>query len=261
MHKKSQETERRNRIEKVSEVLRKFGLVDRFGLNDLFLIEDFPTIKTIEKYIDQNKDYLPTGLSSKYLAKVILSKIKEPSPELAAWQHKHGELFLEFKNISTGKRSASTYHNHIFALLKAIFDGFLDNPKKEQSSGNKLGFIDIVFDNIAEDGFFSRLRRDHNIPCSTIPIECKNYSDDLTNTEYNQLYSRLKKDCCFGILICRRITDKKKSLAHCKEAITNNKYMIVLDDNDISLLFNLRKKGKDAEIDNFWGQKFRDLIL
>jgi len=258
---KSQEQKRRNKIEKLAEALRSFKIVDRFGLSNLISTKDSPTIIDIKKCINKNKEYLPSGISTDYLAKAILVKIQEPPTGISLWQNKYKGLHLNFKKIPAGKKYASVYQDHILELLNAIFEGILSNPKKEQPSENTLGFIDIVFDNTADEGFFSRLKKEHNIPSVAIPIECKNYSDDLKNEEYHQLYSRLKKNCCFGLLICRKISNRKKSLAHCKGKLTEGKYMLVLDDEDICLLFNLRKKGDYSGIDDFWGQKFRDLIL
>ena len=51
------------------------------------------------------------------------------------------------------------------------------------------GRIDIIADNYGQAGLFAELRQELNT--TSVPIECKNYNDDLGNEEFNQLNDRL----------------------------------------------------------------------
>ena len=72
-------------------------------------------------------------------------------------------------------------------MLQAIFYPSLLHPKKEAEIDEGRKRIDILFDNAAENGFFSRLVNAHRIFAPYVVVECKNYSEDPENPELDQL--------------------------------------------------------------------------
>lgn len=92
--------------------------------------------------------------------------------------------------------------------------------------------------------FFYGLKNDYNIFCPNIVIECKNYNDDLANSEVDQLIGRLNKHIGnFGILAARKITDDKLLIQRLKDALRDDKYIIYIVDQDIIKLLELKKSG------------------
>ncbi|GAH38940.1 unnamed protein product, partial [marine sediment metagenome] len=131
------------------------------------------------------------------------------------------ELYLsELKTLKSGPDDASNFHRVSARLLSTIFDYQLKNPIIEKEINEGRGRIDIRFQNKNEPGFFKNLKELRDIKCPTIPVECKNCSQDPGNPEFDQLSGRLKPNRgMFGILICRKIENKEKTIDHCKDKI------------------------------------------
>ena len=92
-----------------------------------------------------------------------------------------------------------------------IFRNQLCEPIIEQEINDGRGRIDIVYKNRNKDGIFKDLKDLRNIPCPEIMVECKNYANDLSINEYNQLSDRLNADRgMLGFLLCE--IRKMKSL-------------------------------------------------
>jgi hypothetical protein len=141
-------------------------------------------------------------------------------------------LLREMQSIRPGTEGANLYHHAVANLISCLFGTSLGNRHIEQDLHGKLKRMDIVYDNIADDGFFRWLA--WNYKSSTIVVECKNYSGDLKNPEIDQLAMRFSNDRGrIGFLTCRSLHDKEKALARCKAvAQDQNGFIILLDDGD-----------------------------
>lgn len=94
-------------------------------------------------------------------------------------------------------------------------------------------------------------------------IECKNYSKEIKNPEFDQMIGRFNgKRGKFGIIVCRKIKDRSELLKHQKDAMNDDKGVIlVLDDKDISKLLTFKAKSEENEIDCFFEEKLDSLIM
>ncbi|MBK2402824.1 hypothetical protein EPJ89_06570 [Erysipelothrix sp. strain 2 (EsS2-6-Brazil)] len=121
------------------------------------------------------------------------------------------DAFIHTLNsIPTGKDSAYEYHDCILGILTFIFYPSLSNPKKETPIDEDSKRIDICFTNTSESGFFRNLKTE--IASNYIYVECKNYSNDVSNPEYDQLANRFNiSSSMVGFLICRSIKNEKSS--------------------------------------------------
>lgn len=151
----------------------------------------------------------------------------------------------ELKSLSMilpGKEQAHDYHNTVFEYLKIIFEKELRRGKKETPINSGRKRIDITFDNAGKEGFFFDLKNQYDIKCAKILIECKNYNESLQNPEFDQLTGRFNNWYGeFGLLICRSITCRKKSISQCKDILNSGKgVVIVLTDEDLKKLMDLR---------------------
>ena len=123
--------------------------------------------------------------------------------------------------------------------------------------------IDILFENRATSGFFERLEAQHKIFCPLIFVECKNYSHDPENPEFDQLVGRFHDERGrFGIMVCRKITDATLKRARCGDIIGGGTgCLIVLDDKDVIGLVQARNANDFDQIEDLLSQKLTEVLL
>lgn len=115
------------------------------------------------------------------------------------------------KSIPVGKKGAYEYHDCILGILTFVFYPSLTNPKKETPIDEKTKRIDICYTNTSGNGFFRNLKTE--IVSNYIYVECKNYSKDVSNPEYDQLASRFNASSSMvGLLLCRSIKNEETAL-------------------------------------------------
>lgn len=143
----------------------------------------------------------------------------------------------------------------MIGVLEELFYPSLVNPKKEYLRNEGRKRIDISFLNTAGDGFFADLSK-LDIPCKKVFFECKNYSSDLHNPEFDQLNGRFAQNISqFGFLLCRKIEDKKLFLQRCKDFVRDKQHFIIgLDDKDIKILL------KSSNVNSFLEKKLEEII-
>jgi hypothetical protein len=173
------------------------------------------------------------------------------------------ENAANLRDIPPGRENAGQYHEAILGILTYIFYPWLTYPVKEQRINEGRKRIDIVFNNSAEDGFFSQLVQLHKVHCPYIHIECKNYSEDPENPELDQLTGRFSdKRGNFGILVCRNIDDQENLMKRLKDIVNHTHgRIIVLDDSDVMSLLELKRSGRGKEISDFLAEKLRNVLM
>ncbi|MCI0447174.1 hypothetical protein L0152_28700, partial [bacterium] len=165
----------------------------------------------------------------------------------AIWSEKYLEddpevrtALTHLDDLKPGREDAGDYHETVFILLKFVFDWALENFEKEYKMDQGRGRIDIIADNHAGGGLFGDLRKDFN--AWSVPMECKNYTSDLGNNEFNQITDRLgSKTSHFGMIFCREITDQDAMLKHCTDRwLRQHNVILLIDDRVLKELVNLR---------------------
>ncbi|MBN8979682.1 MAG: hypothetical protein J0I29_00155, partial [Rhizobiales bacterium] len=173
-----------------------------------------------------------------------------------------GNLAKVFKKIKPGPKAASAYHRLVMGSLTALFYPSLTQPHKEWEIHDGRKRIDIVFTNAADTGFFAHRRNDQKVNANAIIVECKNYSEDLKNTEIDQLLARFDDNRGkFGIITCRSIENPKALLRRCKDASSRSQgYIISLTDEDICNMLAAKSLLEDEHVEALLQRKFRDLL-
>lgn len=177
-------------------------------------------------------------------------------------QQDYNELIEKLKNIPPGRDSAGEYHDFIIGALNAIFYPLLTYPKKESPINDDLKRIDIRYVNAATYGFFSGLSQLKGIPAPFIFVECKNYQDDVSNPECDQLATRFNgRRGRLGILVVRNVEDRVRLINRCRAICRDGHgYIIPLEDSDIIRLLNLKKKNDEIGIDEFLEERLAEII-
>lgn len=146
------------------------------------------------------------------------------------------ELVANMMKLSTGADKASEYENIIEKIFTIIFYPSLVYPSKQHNIHNKRKRVDITYTNESDKGFFYWLSTHYC--CPYMFVECKNYSNEINNPEIDQISGRFSPSRGkVGILVCRKIKDKKLLMARCIDTKNDDRgYIIPLDDEDIRKL-------------------------
>jgi hypothetical protein len=221
-------------------------------------INQYPEL--LEKYKNQKANEISMGVENTSILKkqkridTIADEIKEKIDKL--------------NNIPRGMADASTYHKHIHDCLNTIFNNpgtpnYLSNPRIEDKYNDGRKRIDVTFHNNSNSGFFSRLSNYGSLFCAKIFFECKNYTQDINNTAYDQMIGRFNnRTSTIGYIICRSIEDKQKCIETCKDFVMNGRgFIMVLTDADIiKLLEATSHKNRDNLIDKILHEKIDEIV-
>lgn len=190
-------------------------------------------------------------------------KLAETDVGIEAQSIDYNNLMDNLSLIPSGPEHASDYHNYIIGVLTAIFHPFLINPKKEHEIHEGRKRIDIVFENAAKEGFFYKLPNNKKVPSGYIMVECKNYSRDIANPELDQIAGRFSINRGqFGLIVCRSFDDKQLFIQRCRDTANDGRgFIIVLDDKDIVQLLTLKKQNKIKDINNFFENRYQELVM
>jgi hypothetical protein len=233
--------------------VHKKDLVKEYPLSKDFLFEfseEHPEV--LERYKD-SLPQIPEPLTDEQL------EIRQPDPREAALT----DVIDQLAQIPPGRNAAGRYHNTILGALTAIFSPALVHPVKEREIDQGRKRIDIKFTNRDQTGFFHFISAVHGIRCPYIFFECKNYSDDIENPEIDQLLGRFSDlRGTLGFIVCRSVKDKDLLLRRQRDAVAARRgYILILDDNDILQLLQLRIAGNRAGVDEFLDRKLEELLL
>ncbi len=170
------------------------------------------------------------------------------------------EILIALENCPPGKRASADFQNLIVGILHFLFYPTLTNPVLEQSVNDGRKRIDITFENEAMGGVFARLRQDPFLIAREIMIECKNYTHDLENPEFDQMIGRFDpRRGRFGIIVCRTVEDKMKTQLRCSDAFASQQGAIaVLCDEDISVALQAGPLGREVRINEIIQSQLRN---
>lgn len=177
-------------------------------------------------------------------------------------QQDYDKLIEKLKSIPPGKSAAGEYHDFIVGALSAIFYPLLTYPEKESPINDDLKRVDIRYINVATYGFFSSLSRLKGIPSPFIFVECKNYQEDVSNPECDQLATRFNdRRGRLGILTVRSVDNRAKLINRCRAICRDGHgYIMPLEDSDIIHLLNLKKDNNEMELDKFLEERLAEII-
>jgi hypothetical protein len=147
-------------------------------------------------------------------------------------------LILRLAEIPAGNQDASAYHRLSMGICTFLFYPQLICPVKEREIHEGRKRIDIKFTISGEHGFFQRMLQAPQTRAISAMIECKNYTKDISNPEFDQLTSRFgHQRGFFGMMLCRSIENRGRVVAACRDAANDGRgYMLVLEDQDLIIM-------------------------
>jgi hypothetical protein len=172
------------------------------------------------------------------------------------------QLLETLRRVPTGRDNASEYHKLIIGALSFLFYPGMIEPVKEAELHEGRKRLDIRFTNAASTSFFRRILSAPQTRALTVPVECKNYSEDLGNPEFDQLSGRFGLTRgFFGFLCCRSFLNKERMLASCRDAALDGRgYIIVLDDDELANMLTAVAIGNRSTIDSSLNKRLSELL-
>jgi hypothetical protein len=147
-------------------------------------------------------------------------------------------LGVALKSIRPGMKHAGEYHRLMVSVIEFLFFPNLLNPKKEREIHEGRKRIDILVENGAREGILHRLHDVRGLPCSFVPVECKNYTTEVANPELDQLAGRFSTNRGkFGMLCCRRFEDRALFIDRCRDTHRDQRGLIIALDDETLLRF------------------------
>lgn len=182
---------------------------------------------------------------------------KELGTPLPDWDGLLNDLLA----VRAGADEAKKYEKAVQALFDALFYPWLMYPIPQTRLNNGRKIVDITYTNVAQDDFFGWVKSVH--PAGYIFVECKNYSKEVGNPELDQLAGRFAPSRGkVGILVFRKITDRDRLTASCRDTAKDERgFIIALDDDDIKALVNAIKNKPAGERLNLLRERFNELVL
>ena len=252
----------RSRLFTLARTLRRFGLVDNFGLSELVQRKTMPSSAAIARLVTESGNLLPPGTSAKFIAASIISDLKAAQHGNADLS-KLSELVATLPKIPKGQQAAVKYQKTMLSIFRLWFEHRLGAMKLEETMFSGTKRVDIWAKNDQAAGFFVDLRTRFGLHCPRIFFECKNYTDDPKNPEFDQLLGRLNKTSTeVGFILCREIKDVDRVRQRCKEAyLRDKKLMLWLTDADVIELVQVRIRDGAAAMDALLEQRLDEVTL
>lgn len=163
--------------------------------------------------------------------------------------------------VPAGGVDASTYHSLIVGIVEFVFFPNLGIPRKEQEIHQGRKRIDILVENGAREGIFSRLHLIRGLPCAFVAMECKNYRTEVGNPEIDQLAGRFSPNRGqIGFLVCREFENRTRFIERCRDTFRDQRGLIApLDDRTILELLESIGNGKRSEVDDRIAQLINEI--
>lgn len=231
-------------------VVYKKDLEKEFPCTKAFLYEfSRAHPEVLQKYRDHLVEVERRGVSS------VVEDEDEPAIANA--------LITALESIPVGTATATEYHRLMVGAVEFIFFPQLIAPKKEKEIHEGRKRIDILMENAAHGGIFHRLHAIRRLPCSFIPIECKNYSTEIANPELDQISGRFSPiRGKVGLICCRTFEDRNLFIRRCRDTFQDDRGLIVpLDDERITQLLQLIGTGQRRRIDNQMSEWIDEVFL
>ena len=156
-------------------------------------------------------------------------------------------LSIALGQLKPGKKEWSTFQQLSCDIFSQLFSPPLTPPRFEHSDADKRNRRDMIYENSTEYPFWKSIRDLYR--GYYIVVDAKNYSKPISKQPVIDVAHYLKPYGCgmFAVLITRKGANKSAIHAIKEQWIGNNKMIIVLDDNDMLEMLNLKQTNDKPE--------------
>jgi hypothetical protein len=226
--------------------------------------------KTVDAHYPTDKDFLARfskehpDVINKYRESIKLAGSKIPNLSSGPIEEADLARYLatELADIPTGQASADRYHSLMIGVVSFLFFPDLIYPKKESEINQGRKRIDITYTNGKVSGFFYRIAIDQDIKANIVHVECKNYTSDIANAEFDQLIGRFDNNRGrFGLLLFRQASDMQRVTERARDAARSGQGIVLpLDDAFVATALGKIACGARSEIDAIIDRLYRSII-
>jgi len=204
----------------------------------------------LERYKEDSKNSPKVALSHGEISDTV----ETPQPD---WD----KLLNDLVDVETGADEAKKFEKAVQALFDALFYPWLMYPIPQTRLNGGRKIVDITYTNVAQDDFFQWVKS--NFPAGYIFVECKNYSTDIGNPEFDQLAGRFSPSRGqVGLLISRKIENRALVEQSCRDTANDHRgFIIALDDDDLKELVDAVKNKPAGERLDLLRERFNRLVL
>lgn len=159
-----------------------------------------------------------------------------------------------------GDKAATAYQKRVAGILDQVFGHSLGSSELEVKINEGRKRLDITWVNQASYGVFHWLSMNHTAPY--VVGECKNYTNDLTNTEVDQLIGRFSPlRGRVGLLLYRSVKNRDLLIKRCIDAFAHGQGVILaFNDDDVATLAGMDRNGEwDGEQSKFLQERVAEI--
>lgn len=155
-------------------------------------------------------------------------------------------LINDLASIPKGSKDANRYHDFCISAISFLFFPNLIYPHKEREINDGRKRIDIAYTNGKDSGLFYRIAFDQHLLANIIYVECKNYTNEISNPEIDQLVGRFDHvRGRFGMLLFRDSDNLKRLKSRCRD-VAKQKNGVALPIDDAFLIKCLEHIENDS---------------
>jgi hypothetical protein len=171
-------------------------------------------------------------------------------------------LVERLEGVQVGRDWADEYHSLMIGVMSFLLFPNLIYPRKEDKINQGRKRLDITYTNGKVSGLFHRLAFDQWVLANIVHVECKNYSNEIANPEFDQLIGRFDADRGrFGLLLFRSSDDLDLVFARARDAAKAKQGVVLpLDDDSIIRCLRYVNNGERHKIDAEFDRIYRRVI-
>ena len=120
------------------------------------------------------------------------------------------------------------YNGCIFDIIIFILGDRICNPSKEVKIHDGRKRVDIACLNTSQHGVLRDIIEVYRLTLTLVMFECKNYSNDISNPEIDQLsgrFSPTKAQC--GFLVFRKVENNELMIKRCQDTYRDQRGLII----------------------------------
>lgn len=168
----------------------------------------------------------------------------------------------ELRSIQAGNEDAASFEAFLAKAFPFIFQDEIAHIHTQTRVDGDRKRIDVTFSNVSRTGFLYWMSTHAHVYCPWVMVEAKNYTEDPSNPEFDQLAGRLSpKRGRLGFMVCRTLEKRDRALSRCRDALLHDRgVLLVLADKELESLIRLAGADRRDEVFTFLVDLYLELL-